>query len=71
VQGVSNIIGVTELTTAAWLIAGVWSARASLLGGLACTATFLTTVSFLFYDSGSNRLDARIPSAWRYRAIFC
>ncbi len=52
-QTVSNIIGVTELTTAALLIAGVWSARASLIGALACVAIFFTTVSFMFSTPGA------------------
>ena len=52
-QMVSNIIGVTELITAALLIAGIWSARASLIGGLAAISTFLITVSFLFPTPGA------------------
>jgi reactive chlorine resistance protein C len=53
VQAVSNIIGTTELITAALLVAGIWSSQASLLGALACVATFLTTLSFLFSTPGA------------------
>ncbi len=52
-QGVSNLIGTVELVIAVLLVAGIWLSRASLLGGLACAATFLTTVSFLFTTPGA------------------
>lgn len=47
VQSASNVIGTIELTTAAALAIGAWSARASLLGGLMGMCTFLITLSFL------------------------
>ena len=43
----SNVIGVIELSTAAALAIGAWSARVSLLGGLMGMCTFLITLSFL------------------------
>ena len=61
-QGVSNIIGVTELVIAALLVAGIWSARASLIGGLAAIATFLATASFLFSTPGAIMWGAGFPA---------
>jgi reactive chlorine resistance protein C len=43
----SGVIGTIELTTAAFLILGAWSARASLIGGAMGVCTFLITLSFL------------------------
>ena len=43
----SDVIGVIELSTAAALAIGAWSARVSLLGGLMGMCTFLITLSFL------------------------
>ena len=62
IQTVSNIIGVTELATAALLVAGIWSARASLIGGLAAISTFLITVTFLFSTPGAIRWIHGIPA---------
>ena len=61
-QAVSNIIGTVELATAALLIAGIWSARASLWGGVACIATFLATVSFLFSTPGATIWSSGFPA---------
>ncbi len=47
VQGASNLIGTVEIATAAVLVAGVWSARASVIGAAAAAGTFLLTSSFL------------------------
>ena len=52
-QAVSNIIGVTELLAGALLVTGIWSARASLIGAVMSTLTFLATISFLFSTSGA------------------
>jgi len=48
VQGVSNLIGVIELTIAALLAVRHWWPRASFIGSLGAVVTFLITVSFLF-----------------------
>jgi reactive chlorine resistance protein C len=52
-QGVSRLIGTSELVTAALLAVRPLSARAAAIGGALATATFLTTVSFLFSTPGA------------------
>lgn len=47
VQGTANLIGAVEIITAGLLIAGIWSARASVIGAAGATLTFLVTSSFL------------------------
>lgn len=46
-QGAANLIGMVEIATAALLIGGVWSARASVIGAAAAVLTFLVTSSYL------------------------
>lgn len=46
-QSASNLIGTVEIATAAVLVAGIWSARASVIGAAAAAGTFLLTSSFL------------------------
>jgi uncharacterized membrane protein YkgB len=53
VQGVSNLIGVIEIATAALVALRPLSPKASFVGGLAAVATFLLTVSFLFSTPGA------------------
>ncbi len=53
VQGVSNLIGVTELVIAGLMAVRPWSARASYIGSLGAIVTFLTTISFLFSTPGA------------------
>jgi len=48
VQGVSNLIGVTELLTAALIALRPLSARFCALGSALAAMTFLATLSFLF-----------------------
>ena len=48
VQGASNLIGATEIITAALLVIGAKFPKAALLGGLGAVATFLVTSSLLF-----------------------
>lgn len=48
VQGVSTLIGITELIVAGLLLARPWSPRASAVGGIGAALIFLTTLSFLF-----------------------
>jgi len=52
-QGVSRLIGTSELVTAALLAARPVSARAAAIGGALATATFVTTLSFLFSTPGA------------------
>lgn len=47
VQGAANLIGTIEIATAALLIAGIWHARASVIGAAGAALTFLVTSSFL------------------------
>lgn len=48
VQGASNLIGATEIITAALLVIGAKFPKAALLGALGAVATFLVTSSLLF-----------------------
>lgn len=48
IQGVSNLIGIAELLTAALIALRLLSARLSALGSALAALTFLTTLSFLF-----------------------
>jgi uncharacterized membrane protein YkgB len=48
VQGGSEAIGVVELATALLIVVRRWSPRASAIGSLAASGTFLITLSFLF-----------------------
>jgi reactive chlorine resistance protein C len=52
-QGVSNVIGVSELATAVLLAVRPLSARAGLIGGTLAVVTFATTISFLFTTPGA------------------
>jgi reactive chlorine resistance protein C len=47
-QGVSNVIGLIEITTALLIASRPFSPNASFLGSLAAIITFLLTISFLF-----------------------
>ncbi len=53
VQGVSNVIGVIEIATAALIALRPLSRKASFVGSLAAVVTFLLTVSFLFSTPGA------------------
>ena len=53
VQGVSNVIGVIEIATAAVMALRPLSRKASFVGSLAAVVTFLLTVSFLFSTPGA------------------
>src|ERR1700747_52954 len=53
VQGVSNVIGVIEIATAALMALRPFSRKASFVGSLAGVVTFLLTVSFLFSTPGA------------------
>lgn len=53
VQGVSNLIGITELVVAALLLARPWSPRGGVLGGIGAIVIFLTTLSFLVTTPGA------------------
>jgi reactive chlorine resistance protein C len=59
-EGVSRIIGTSELVTAALLVVRPISARASAIGSGLAIATFVTTLSFLFSTPGA--LSAMHPA---------
>lgn len=46
-QGVSNLVGVVEVTTAILIATRPWSALVSAIGGAMATITFLITLSFM------------------------
>jgi len=52
VQGVANLIGVTDLLAAALLAARPWSARAGFAGAVLAIGIFTTTLTFLFTAPG-------------------
>ena len=52
-QGVSRLIGTSELITAALLAVRPISARAAAIGGALAAGTFVTTLSFLFSTPGA------------------
>ncbi len=54
-QGVSNLIGITEIIIATGLIVGLKYPRIGFLSGLAASGIFIATLSFLFTK----------PNAWR------
>lgn len=56
--GASYVLGVVELTTAALLVASLWSPRAAIAGGVLAAGTFVVTVSTMFalpiWEAGSG-----------------
>jgi len=52
-QGVSSLIGTTELVSAALLASRPFSARLAAIGSALAVGTFLTTLSFLFSTPGA------------------
>jgi uncharacterized membrane protein YkgB len=61
VQGVSNVIGVIEIATAALMALRPLFPKASFVGSLAAVVTFLVTVSFLFSTPGAVQLKYAFP----------
>jgi uncharacterized membrane protein YkgB len=53
VQGVSSVIGLTEIAVALLLLARPWSPRAAAIGGIGAAVIFLATLSFLFTTPGA------------------
>lgn len=53
VQGVSTLIGLTEIAVALLLLARPWSARAGVAGGIGAALIFLATLSFLVTTPGA------------------
>lgn len=61
VQGVSNLIGVTEIVVALLLALRPFSRRLSFLGSIGAIITFSLTVSFLFSTPGALRFSHGFP----------
>lgn len=51
-QGISNLLGVVEITTALLLVAHFVSPRAGLIGSVLAALAFFTTLTFLFTTPG-------------------
>ncbi len=47
IQGMSNILGVTEITIGLLIALRPWAPKISAIGGLAAAGMFLSTISFL------------------------
>ena len=60
VQGVSNVIGFIEITTALLIASRPFSPKASFLGSLGAIVTFLLTISFLLSTPGALQLGRGI-----------
>jgi uncharacterized membrane protein YkgB len=62
VQGLANLLGVTEITTAALLVAGRFSPRLGLIGSAIAIVMFLTTLTFLVTTPGWEPLLGGFPA---------
>jgi uncharacterized membrane protein YkgB len=51
-QGLANLLGFVEITTALLLAIGMWWPRAGFVGSVLAIGTFLTTLTFLFTTPG-------------------
>src|SRR5258707_9088712 len=60
-QGVSNLIGVTEIVVALLIALRPLSATLSFIGSIAATITFVVTVSFLFSTPGAFQFSHGFP----------
>lgn len=61
VQGVSNLIGITEIIVAIGMVIGVWKPKIGYWSGLAAVVIFITTLSFLFTLSGVWKIVDGVP----------
>lgn len=59
IRGVSNLVGVIEVTTALLIAVRPWSALLSTIGSVMAVITFLITLSFIF--STPNIVDPAFP----------
>ncbi|WP_038174838.1 MULTISPECIES: DUF417 family protein [Vibrio] len=55
VQGVSNLIGITEIIVAIGMIVGIWKPKIGYWSGLAAVVIFVMTLSFLL----------TVPNVWK------
>ena len=61
-QGVSNLLGVTEITTGVLIALRPLSARTSAVGSVLAVLTFLTTLTFLFSLPGWEKSLGGFPA---------
>jgi uncharacterized membrane protein YkgB len=61
-QAVSNLLGVTEITTGILIALRPLSAKASAIGGALAVVTFLTTLTFLFSLPGWEKSLGGFPA---------
>jgi reactive chlorine resistance protein C len=61
-QGVSNLLGVTEITTGVLIALRPLSAKASAVGSALAVVTFLTTLTFLFSLPGWEKSLGGFPA---------
>jgi uncharacterized membrane protein YkgB len=60
-QGVSNLIGATEIVVALLMALRPFSARVSFIGSIGAIITFVLTVSFLFSTPGAFQFSHGFP----------
>ena len=61
VQGVSNLIGITEIIVAIGMVVGIWKPKIGYWSGLAAIVIFITTLSFLFTLPGVWKIVDGVP----------
>src|ERR1700738_2590118 len=61
VQGVSNLIGMIEISVALLITLRPFSSRLSFIGSIGAIIMFVFTVSFLFSTPGAFQLSHRFP----------
>ncbi|MGS0724573.1 DUF417 family protein [Shewanella sp. 0m-11] len=61
VQGVSNLIGITEIIVAIGMVVGIWKPKIGFWSGLAAIVIFITTLSFLFTLPGVWKIVDGVP----------
>lgn len=61
VQGVSNLIGISEIIIAIGLIVSFWNVKIGKIAGIASTIIFITTLSFLATTPGIWKMVDGFP----------
>lgn len=61
VRGVSNLIGIFEITTAILLIISFWNSKIGLIAGYLTALIFIITLSFIFTTPGIWHLMDGVP----------
>ncbi|MCL1145391.1 YkgB family protein [Shewanella marinintestina] len=61
VQGVSNLIGITEIIVAIGMVVGICKPKIGYWSGLAAIVIFITTLSFLFTLPGVWKIVDGVP----------